>query len=225
MSGEQVSYTDYSGGNFNAYIFISSNRRYRPPSVYPVVASATAVSVGAPASGSSDIELTQEVPLVSIRLAPSVDNNLTGALGARAIINRMQLQLKSLGITVSHDCEVDVILNGASSNQSFENVTSPSLSEIIKHAPGDKIIGGTKIFSLRASGGTENAAGKRLSATSDFDLSQIIDLGNSIMGGDGVFPNGPDLLTIALVPVDTSEINAQTPLTVSARITWTESQA
>ena len=45
------------------------------------------------------------------------------------------------------------------------------------------------------------------------------------MGGDGVFPNGPDLLTIALVPVDTSEINAQTPLTVSARITWTESQA
>ena len=139
---------------------------------------------GAPASGSSDIELTQEVPLVSIRLAPSVDNNLTGALGARAIINRMQLQLKSLGITVSHDCEVDVILNGASSNQFFENVTSPSLSEIIKHAPGDKIIGGTKIFSLRASGGTENAAGKRLSATSDFDLSQIIDLGNSIMGGD-----------------------------------------
>ena len=225
LNGQQVSYTDYSGGNFNAYIFISSNRRYRPPSVYPVVASATAVSVGAPASGSSDIELTQEVPLVSIRLAPSVDNNLTGALGARAIINRMQLQLKSLGITVSHDCEVDVILNGASSNQFFENVTSPSLSEIIKHAPGDKIIGGTKIFSLRASGGTENAAGKRLSATSDFDLSQIIDLGNSIMGGDGVFPNGPDLLTIALVPVDTSEINAQTPLTVSARITWTESQA
>ena len=225
LNGQQVSYTDYSGGNFNAYIFISSNRRYRPPSVYPVVANATAVSVGAPASGSSDIELTQEVPLVSIRLAPSVDNNLTGALGARAIINRMQLQLKSLGITVSHDCEVDVILNGASSNQSFENVTSPSLSEIIKHAPGDKIIGGTKIFSLRASGGTENAAGKRLSATSDFDLSQIIDLGNSIMGGDGVFPNGPDLLTIALVPVDTSEINAQTPLTVSARITWTESQA
>ena len=225
LNGQTVSYTDYSGGSFNAYIFISSNRRYRPPSVYPTVASATDVSVGAPASGSSDIELTQEVPLVSIRLAPSVDNNLTGALGARAIINRMQLQLKSLGITVSHDCEVDVILNGASSNQTFENVTSPSLSEIIKHQPGDKIIGGTKIFSLRASGGTENAAGKRLSATSDFDLSQIIDLGNSIMGGDGVFPNGPDLLTIALVPVDTSEINAATPLTVSARITWTESQA
>ena len=225
LNGQTIAYTDYSGGNFNAYIYISSNRYYRPPAVYPIVPNATAVSIGAPAAGSSEIELTSEVPLISIRLSPSVDNNLTGALGAREIINRMQLQLKSLGITVSHDCNVDVILNGASSNQSFENVTTPSLSELIRHQPGDKIIGGTKIFSLRASGGNENAAGKRLSATSDFDLSQITDLGNSILGGDGTFPNGPDLLTIALVPVDTSQINATTPLTVSSRITWTESQA
>ena len=72
----------------------------------------------------------RQVPLISIRLSPSVDNNLTGALGAREIINRMQLQLKSLGITVSHDCNVDVILNGVSSNQTFENVTTPSLSEL-----------------------------------------------------------------------------------------------
>ena len=58
-----------------------------------------------------------------------------------------------------------------------------------------------------------------------FDISQIIDLGNSILGGDGTFPNGPDILTIALIPIDTSEINRNTPLRVSGRITWTESQA
>jgi hypothetical protein len=50
-------------------------------------------------------------------------------------------------------------------------------------------------------------------------------LGNSILGGDGTFPNGPDILTISIIPIDTSDINAVTPLKVSSRITWTESQA
>ena len=137
----------------------------------------------------------------------------------------MQLQLKQLGITLSHDCTVDLILNGSISNRSFEDVTSPSLSELVKHNAGDKVIGGTVIFSLRASGGVEDSNGKRLSNTSEFDISQITDLGNAINGGDGTFPNGPDLLTIAIRPVDTSEINATSPLAVSSRITWTESQA
>ena len=81
------------------------------------------------------------------------------------------------------------------------------------------------IYSLRASGGAEGSSGRRLPATSDFDLSQITDLGNSILGGDGTYPNGPDLLTIAIVPVDTASINADSPLEVSSRISWTESQA
>ena len=117
-------------------------------------------------------------------------------------------------------------MNGEISNRSFTNVTTPSLSELVKHSAGDRVIGGTKIYSLRASGGSENASGtKRLSATTDFDISQITDLGNSILGGDGTYPNGPDILTISIIPIDTSEINADTPLTVSSRITWTESQA
>ena len=131
-----------------------------------------------------------------------------------------------MGITLSHDCNVELILNGGISNRSFTTVNPPSLSQLVVHESGDKIIGGTNIFSLRASGGQENAAGtKRLSATTDFDISQIIDLGNSILGGDGTFPNGSDILTIALIPIDTSEINRNTPLRVSGRITWTESQA
>ena len=225
LNGELVDYTTYSGNTVYVYISLGVFGSWSPPVVYPSVGSAVAVSVGAPAAGGDEIDLTDRVPLISIRLAPSVDNNLTGALGAREIINRMQLQLKSLGITLSHDCTVDIILNGEISNRNFENVTSPSLSELVKHKSGDKITGGTTIFSLRASGGAENAAGKRLASTSDFDLSQITDLGNSILGGDGTYPNGPDLLTIALKPVDTAEINATSPLGVSSRVTWTESQA
>ena len=226
LNGELVDYLSYSGSTVYVHIFVGTSRRYnQTPAVYPTVDNLEEVFIGAPSSGGDLVNLQEEVPLISIRLAPSVDNNLTGSLGQREIINRMQLQLKQLGITLSHDCNVDLILNGAISNRNFTNVTSPSLSELVTHEAGDKVIGGTKIFSLRASGGSENAAGKRLSATNDFDISQITDLGNSILGGDGTFPNGPDLLTIAIVPIDTSEVNASSPLAVSARITWTESQA
>jgi len=226
LDGDLVDYITYSGANVLVHIFVGSSRTFNgSPAVYPSVSSATDVSIGAPASGGDQVNLQDEIPLISIRLSPSADNNLTGAVGRREIINRMQLQLKQLGITLSHDCTVDVILNGGISNRSFQNVQTPSLSELIKHEAGDKVIGGTVIYSLRASGGSENAAGKRLSSTTDFDISQITDLGNAILGGDGTFPNGPDLLTIAIVPIDTSEINADTPLTVSSRITWTESQA
>jgi len=226
LDGDLVDSTDYGNGNFNIYIYVATRNYWQGgPAIYPEISNGTAVNIGFPASGGEAVDLTKSIPLISIRLAPSVDNNLTGALGAREIINRMQLQLKSLGITLTHDCSIDIILNGNTSNRQFTNVNSPSLSELIQHIAGDKITGGTKIFSLRASGGAENAAGRRLSATSDFDLSQITDLGNSILGGDGTYPNGPDLLTIALKPIDTAEINADTPLGVSSRVTWTESQA
>jgi len=225
LNGQEVAYTQYSGSSF--YVFIFIQRSSFAPAVYPTVNTSTVVNIGAPATGGTVVDLTKDIPLISIRLAPSVDNNLTGAIGQREIINRMQLQLKSLGMTLSHDCEVDLILNGSISNLDFTSVNNPSLSQLIKHAGGDKVIGGTIIFSLRASGGSVgiSTSSKRLSNTTDFDLSQITDLGNCILGGDGVYPNGPDLLTIAIKPVDTSEISATSPLTVSSRITWTESQA
>ena len=227
LNGEKVSFTQASGSNIFVYVEIGRNySRNVPPSTYTSFNNGTTVYIGQPSTGSDvEVNLQDPVPLISIRLAPSVDNNLTGSVGERDIINRMQLQLKQLGITLSHDCNVSLILNGDLSNINYEDVDSPSLSELVKHVPGDKVIGGTTIYSLRASGGDENAAGKRLSSTSEFDLSQITDLGNSILGGDEAFPNGPDILTIAIIPVDTNEIDFGTPLTVSSRITWTESQA
>jgi len=51
----------------------------------------------------------------------------------------------------------------------------------------------------------------------DFDLSEITDLGNCILGGDGVFPNGPDLLTIAAQVVDTAEVTNAAPFKINGR--------
>jgi len=226
LNGQEIDYTQYSGGTFYNYIYITRSRS--TPASYPSVASGTALSLGAPAAGGSDTDVnlgTDIIPLVSLRLAPSVDGNLSGNLGERDIINRMQLQLNQVGLILTHDCEVKLILNGDVSSPIWTNVDNPSLSQLIKHTAGDTITGGTEVFSFRATGGATDANGKKLSNASNFDLGDIIDMGNSILGGDGTFPNGPDILTVAVQVVDTGGIGASNPFTTSGRVTWSESQA
>ncbi|MEK9699732.1 MAG: hypothetical protein VW270_28400, partial [Candidatus Poseidoniales archaeon] len=193
---------------------------------YPTISNATVVNIGEPATGGDAINLgTALIPLVTLRLAPSVDGGISGNLGERDIINRMQLKLQEVGLIVTHDVEVKLILNGDLSSILWEKVTSPSLSQLLKHESGDEVIGGSEIFSFRASGGSTDSSGKRLSAATNFSLASVIDMGNSILGGDGIFPNGPDILTVAVQVVDTADISASSAFNASARITWSESQA
>jgi hypothetical protein len=46
-----------------------------------------------------------------------------------------------------------------------------------------------------------------------------------MLGGDGIFPAGPDLLTLAVQPQTTSGVTGAAPFTVSGKISWSESQA
>lgn len=226
LNGQQVAYTQFSGNNILVNIFIQ--RSFSPPPVttYPSIASGTIVYVGGAPSGNSEINLgTANIPLITIRLAPSVDSNLSGDLGFRDVINRMQLKLAEVGLTITHDCEVSLVLNGDLSTANWQNVDSPSLSQLIKHQSGDRVLGGAKIFSFSAAGGSSDSTGKRLSNTSNFSLQQVVDLGNSVLGGNGTFPNGPDILTVIVRVSDTQGISATSPFTASARVTWAESQA
>ena len=229
LNGQPVDYTQYSGSNFYVFIYLSTG--WSQPGVYPIVSSGTDVSVGAPASGGSDsdVDLNSLIPLISIRLAPSADNNLIGELGERDIINRMQLRLQEMGVSVSHDSRITVVLNGALSNLNHLNVGSPSLSQYTAHDSGDTIQGGTKIYEFRASGGPIGIGTQgeefRSVASETFDLSRLSDLGNSILGGDGVFPNGPDVITICASALDTASISGNSPYQISSRISWAESQA
>lgn len=177
-------------------------------------------------SGTST-QLQSFIPLVSIRLAPAVDNATTSSLGFRDIINRMQLTLKSAGVLTTHDCEVRLIFNAKLSNDSFTGVGSPSLSQIYKHQVGDSFTGGTRVFAFRAQGGgiVNATTGRRTLNGTDVSLSELALLGNSILGGDGVFPDGPDILTVAVKPVDTSQITGSSPFIATGRITWAEAQA
>ena len=225
LRGQVVNQAQYSGSNYLVRIFIASQNNQ--PTGFPVIGSGTVINIGTPAAGDTSGLLFLDIPLISIRLAPSVDNGVTGLLGERDIINRMQLQLQQAGMVLTHDCEVNLILNPSLSNIDFAKVTAPSLSNLVSHKVGDTVVGGTKIYSFRAQGGaqTGGVGTKRLNNVTNVDLSQITDMGNCILGGDGVFPNGPDLITLAVKVINTSEVNATVPFNCSARITWSESQA
>ena len=224
LNGQRVEYSSISGTNVQVFVLLGDFAQ--APVAFPVVASGVVVSIGAPAVDTSSFNLgTDNIPLVTIRLAPSVDSGLSGDLGSREIINRMQLKLNEIGLILTHDCEVSLVLNGDLSNVLWENVNSPSLSQLIKHNPGDRIVGGTNVFSFRAAGGTTDNTGNRLSNTSNFSLGDLINMGNSILGGNGVFPNGPDILTVVVRVVNTAGINAVNRFVASGRITWSESQA
>ncbi len=115
-------------------------------------------------------------------------------------------------------------MNGSIDNNNWQRVTTPSLSQLVYHSSTDTITGGNTIYSFRAQGGTGTT--NRTAVLTDQDISEITYLGNSIMGGDNVFPDGPDILTIvAVLAEDVSAVSASNPWTISGRVSWAESQA
>lgn len=175
-------------------------------------------------SGSVNINTaTFSSALMSLRLAPSVDNGQTGLLGGKDLVNRMQLTLRQMDIintgTNSAAVRVELILNGrVQSNSTFASVGGSSLAQITYHASGSQITGGETIFSFFAAGGVTQQ-----------DLNLVRDLGSSILGGgttnnvptgfQNIYPDGPDIVTVKATSVSTL------PSTLNARFSWTEAQA
>ena len=170
------------------------------------------------------VPVVYDIPLISIRLAPSVDTNTPGFLGEREIINRMQLILKSVGILSTHNCIITLRLNGLITNTNWARVENPSLSQLIYHTNQDEISGGIDIFNFRAQGGTGTT--NRSAIVTTQELGEITTLGNAILGGNNVYPDGPDVLTVvAKLSEDPSTVSTGNPFNVTGRISWTESQA
>jgi hypothetical protein len=153
-------------------------------------------------------------PLISLRLSPSVSEGLTGRLGDRDIINRMQLRLQEIGVSTTQLVDVKVMLNGRLNNLNFTGVDAPSLTQIVEHTAADTISGGVQVYNFRAAGGANGAED-----TTSVDVSTLFELSNSILGGDSIFPDGPDILTIAV-----SRLTGNDTLT-AAKLSWAEAQA
>ena len=158
--------------------------------------------------------------LISLRSAPSVDNGITGLLGAREIVNRMQLIMRQMDVYTTQPYRIDLILNGVVSSGTFASVGGSSLCQYALHTASTTITGGESIFSFFT-----NAAG-----VTQQDLSLVRDIGTSILGGgtslncptsnNGKFPDGPDIVTICATVISGSATNS-----INARISWTEAQA
>jgi hypothetical protein len=177
---------------------------------------------------STNIAQNTSRALFSIRVSPSVDNGVSAAFGARELINRMQLTLRALDITTSTanaNLLVTAVLNGTPSTSTnwtnaVGNVSgriNSSLAQIADYSSGG---------STTVSGGEVTAGFFVGSGANSIDLSQVRDLGNSILGGGGtnsntqIYPDGPDTLTIVV-----QNLSLTTPASVFGRLSWTEAQA
>ena len=175
-------------------------------------------------NSAADISVVDNIPLISIRLSPSVDTSAPGFLGEREIINRMQLILSQVSVLSTHSLSISLLLNGKLSTTSWQRVDNPSLSQLIYHQFGDTITEGQSVYNFEAQGGTGSTG--RQAVLTEQDLGEIATLGNSILGGNNTFPDGPDVLTVvAKLNEDINTVSASNPFVASSRITWSESQA
>jgi hypothetical protein len=167
--------------------------------------------------------------LMAIRVAPSVDNNTVGVLGAREVINRMQLTLDSIGFyTTGTGYLINLVLNGFASGAFSGSFVAPvqeagritsSLAQVALNTNAVSVTGGESVYA-----GYTNPTG-----VTTLDLSKVRDLGNSILGGGpsstvpitpaGLYPDGPDILYVVAIPL------SATASTIQARINWKEAQA
>jgi hypothetical protein len=167
------------------------------------------------------------VPIIAIRIAPSVDNGQIGLLGAKEIVNRMQLQLVELGIVSAGTFLINLVLNGYCT--SFSGAWgSPNVANGYTSSLAQVAVNTTTSASI--SGGESVAAAfTNSSGQTTLDLSGVRDLGNSILGGGttttvptgqaGQYPDGPDILYVAATNT------AGTSTNILVRLSWKEAQA
>jgi hypothetical protein len=156
------------------------------------------------------------------RPAPSVSNTIPGALGDREVINRSQIQFQSLAVNniSGRNVEIAGILNPSNSfggagfwinaNRTTVGVATvfqPSFAQYnttFVDIPTD----GEVLFRFLS-----------LSGNSNYDLSDIKEVQNSILGGDNTYPDGPEVLALVVA----NQNNQAATLDISLR--WTEAQA
>jgi len=167
--------------------------------------------------------------LFSIRVAPSVDNGISATFGQRELINRMQLTLRALDVSAipaagNANLLVQAFLNSTpvgtptiwtNAVGNIANRVNSSLAQIADYSGG----------AITVTGGEVTAGFFVGSGANSIDLSQVRDLGNSILGGGGatsatnIYPDGPDTLTIVVTNLTAQSCN------VFGRLSWTEAQA
>jgi hypothetical protein len=170
----------------------------------------------------------QSKALFAVRLAPSADNGVGALFGQRELVNRMQLKLTELGVSTQDagtNYLVRAYLNAVPSvaatwtipNFVDAGTANSSLAQIADYSTN----GNVTVY------GGEITGGFLSQGTDSISLRTLRDLGNSILGGGGsssrtgIYPDGPDVLTIVV----TNTSAGSTAARFTGRLSWTEAQA
>ena len=183
-----------------------------------------------------------------IRLAPSASNGLTGDLGVKELLNRAQLLLQDIDVTVGNvrvavaaadspglardqvGANATIVVQGILNPSNYsESETWTSLNATTYgNQPSFTQIAAAPTFST----GTAAVAGEKIfefTASPDqlnqLDLSNIKELTQSGIGGRGTFPNGSDTLYINMALFPSDATGQRIIGNVSATLRWNEAQA
>jgi hypothetical protein len=181
------------------------------------------------ASNPTPISVTnaQTNAVISLRLAPAVDNGQVDLLGNREIINRAQLLLREMDVYANGTFYVQLKINSYVSAGTWQNVGGSSLSQVCYHPTGTTVSGGETVYAFYANA----SGGSTTFTTTQVQFPTLRDLGNSILGGGtsnsvaitgsslGFYPDGPDILTVVVTNVGSSSAN------IYSRFSWGEAQA
>ena len=143
----------------------------------------------------------------AIRLAPSVSNSSVGRLGAKDLLNRSQMLLEECAASLgrgfsSGECVIQGILNPRNfSDATWNDLNSvalggqPSFAQVatgtaIQWSSGTYAQPGEQIFSFVANTSRSDAV------TTTRSLSKLKEMSGAPLGGDFMFPDGPDILAI-----------------------------
>jgi hypothetical protein len=167
------------------------------------------------------------INLFMLRLSPSVSNGVVGDIGTRDLLNRAQLLLqrldvfggsKTAAVGSTGSLVVSGILNPSglvpsswSAVNSAVNGSQPSFAQVSTAFTGSYITGsGERIFSTISNNGQNS-----------IDLSNLKEVCNGTIGGNQMFPDGPDTLLVQIsVPANFPAIDSY-----SVNLFWTEAQA
>ena len=151
-----------------------------------------------------------------IRLAPTISNSIPGDMGQRELINRSQILLEKLEIISTQNLLVTGILNPANtSGITWTNLNTsaygsqPSFAQISQTFTGVAAPGEQILSSIVSSAG----------GLSTVDLKTLKELGNGPIGGNGTYPDGPDILAINIKNTSGTAANVQ------INLFWSETQA
>jgi hypothetical protein len=172
--------------------------------------------------------------LMAIRIAPSVDNGTTDTLGLKENINRMQLQLDSVSIiAATSNVLINLVLNGrlaaafSGTGAQATFISPQQLAGGFTSSLAQIAVNGATGTTATITGGESLAAAYVPIGINTLDLSNVRDLGNSILGGGvnntvpttqaGLYPDGPDILYVVATTTGGASIQA--------RLSWKEAQA